>query len=202
MESPSSTLSVTALSSNPGLVPNQAANLNVSGTGNIRTLNITPVAGVAGSASITVTASDGVLSSSRIFVLNMTNPLSDRQTWWNQKFGSPDPGVGPSAATADPDGDGLNNILEYALGGEPLVADATGRFPTFTKEAAGFFLTYGPVRNSVVYDIEVSSDLSSGWSLSTNLNRTTNQSGTITVHDPLGIPLPAKKFYRLNISVP
>ena len=202
MESPPSTLIVTALSSNPGLVPNQAANLNVSDTGNIRTLTISPVASAAGSTTITVTASDGVLSSSRSFVLNVINPMSDRQTWWNEKFGTPDPGVGPSAASADPDGDGLNNMLEYALGGEPLVSDATGRVPTFTNEAGGFLLIYGPVRPGVVHDIEVNSDLSSGWSLSTNLNRTTNQSGTITVHDPLGIPLPVKKFYRLNIRVP
>jgi hypothetical protein len=174
----------------------------VSGTGNIRTLNITPVAGVEGSTTISITASDGTLSSSRNFVLNVINQMSDRQTWWNEKFGTPDPGIGASAATADPDGDGLNNILEYALGGEPLVADAAGRFPTFINEAGGFLLTYGPVRPGVVHDIEVTSDLSSGWSLSTNLNRTTNQSGTITVHDPLGVPFPAKKFYRLNIRVP
>lgn len=41
-----------------------------------------------------------------------------RQGWW----GTAD-GTGAAAATADPDGDGFPNLLEYALGGEPTATD-------------------------------------------------------------------------------
>ena len=59
------TLTVTAISSNQGLVPN--ANLTLGGTGANRTVTITPVANRAGTAQITVTVSDGTTSSFRTF---------------------------------------------------------------------------------------------------------------------------------------
>ena len=47
--------SVTATSSNTALVPNNAANLDVSGAGSTRTLTINPVANESGTTIITVT---------------------------------------------------------------------------------------------------------------------------------------------------
>jgi CSLREA domain-containing protein len=47
--------SVTATSSNTGLVPNNAANLDVSGSGSSRTLTISPTANQFGSSTISVT---------------------------------------------------------------------------------------------------------------------------------------------------
>lgn len=63
--------SVTASSGNPTLVPNQPANINVTGSGSTRTLNITPAAGQIGAAVITVTVSAGTESVSDTFVLTV-----------------------------------------------------------------------------------------------------------------------------------
>lgn len=68
--------SVTASSGNPSLVPNNPVNLSVTGSGSIRTLNITPAANLSGSAVITVTVSTATDSMSDTFVLTV-NSVAD-----------------------------------------------------------------------------------------------------------------------------
>jgi hypothetical protein len=82
VETPASSLSVTALSSNTALVPNNSANLTLGGSGASRTIVVTPAAGQSGTAAITVTVSDSSLSSSDTFILtvngiNNTPTISD-----------------------------------------------------------------------------------------------------------------------------
>src|SRR6185369_12191129 len=57
IETPAGSLNVTAASSNPSLIP--AANIALAGTGADRTAIMTPVAGQAGTAVITLTVTDG-----------------------------------------------------------------------------------------------------------------------------------------------
>ena len=68
--------SVTASSSNVVLVPNDPANLSVTGSGSTRTLNITPAANVAGLTVITVTVNTATDSMSDTFVLTV-NSVAD-----------------------------------------------------------------------------------------------------------------------------
>jgi co-chaperonin GroES (HSP10) len=68
--------SVTASSGNPTVVPNNPANLSVTGSGSIRTLNITPAANISGLAVITVTVSTATDSMSDTFVLTV-NSVAD-----------------------------------------------------------------------------------------------------------------------------
>jgi Bacterial Ig-like domain (group 3) len=68
--------SVTASSGNPALVPNDPANLAVTGSGSNRTLNITPGANISGLAVITVTVSTATDSVSDTFVLTV-NSVAD-----------------------------------------------------------------------------------------------------------------------------
>lgn len=65
-------LTVTAVSSNPTLVPNTVAALALGGSGASRTLVITPQPNASGTATIGVTVSDGVLSTSTTFLLTVT----------------------------------------------------------------------------------------------------------------------------------
>ena len=75
-ETPASSLTVSASSSNTALVPNTAAALALGGSGSSRTLVVRPAANQSGSATITVTVSDGSLTASRTFTLTVT-PVND-----------------------------------------------------------------------------------------------------------------------------
>ncbi len=68
-ESSASSLTVTAGSNNNGLVP--SGSINLAGSGTNRTISITPSAGQFGTASITITVSDGEDEGSISFVLNV-----------------------------------------------------------------------------------------------------------------------------------
>jgi uncharacterized repeat protein (TIGR01451 family) len=70
-------ISVTATSSNNTLVPNNPANLSVSGSGSTRTLNITPAAKQSGTTTITVTVNgNNSQAMSDTFILTV-NPVND-----------------------------------------------------------------------------------------------------------------------------
>lgn len=58
VETPAASLTVSATSSNPTLIPNNPANLTFGGAGGNRTLNVTPASGQQGVASIEVVVTD------------------------------------------------------------------------------------------------------------------------------------------------
>jgi hypothetical protein len=66
-----SSLTLSASSSNTTLVPN--ANIVFGGSGANRTITVTPASGQIGTTTITVSVSDGWLSSSQTFVLTVNN---------------------------------------------------------------------------------------------------------------------------------
>ncbi|MDB5341498.1 MAG: Repeat family, partial [Planctomycetaceae bacterium] len=68
-DSPLNTLTVTAHSSNPAVVPD--ANILLSGSGASRTLNVTPLPNQSGTVSVTLTVSDGTQSSQDTFTLTI-----------------------------------------------------------------------------------------------------------------------------------
>jgi YVTN family beta-propeller protein/autotransporter-associated beta strand protein len=70
VESDAASLTVTATSSNPSVVPD--ANLIVGGSGATRTIAVAPVIGVRGETTVTLTVSDGQRSSSTTFLLTLT----------------------------------------------------------------------------------------------------------------------------------
>jgi RHS repeat-associated protein len=65
-------LTPTAASSNTSLVP--VANITFGGSGASRTVTVVPAAGQSGTATITVTISDGTLTASDTFVLTVNGP--------------------------------------------------------------------------------------------------------------------------------
>ena len=74
VETPATSLIVTASSSNTTLVPN--GNISLGGSGTDRTLNITPASNQSGTTTITVTVDDGTDTTSDTFLLTVvvTNP--------------------------------------------------------------------------------------------------------------------------------
>jgi chitodextrinase len=71
-------LVVSGSSSNPTLVPN--GNIGFGGSGSARTVSITPASGQTGTATITLTVSDGQLSSSTSFVISVSAAISTQDT--------------------------------------------------------------------------------------------------------------------------
>jgi hypothetical protein len=162
-----SSLTLTGVSSNEALVP--SANITFSGAGPARTATITP-ASASGTTAVTFTVNDGSATASRSFNLTVLNPA---ETWRQQNF-STTANAGNAADTADPDGDGLLNLLEYALGSNPK-GESASAMPQVS--AVGGKLTITFTRNTAAVDVTLSvlgaDDLAGTW---TELARSTGGS--------------------------
>jgi hypothetical protein len=102
-------------------------------------------------------------------------------------------------ANADPDQDGTANLLEYALGREPMIADPKDL--TLVKTVGGTLtLTYTQAEPSnVSYEVQTSTDLSDGASwTATGVNQGTPDENGLTV---ASIPIDTTpRFIRLKVT--
>lgn len=151
------------------------------------------------------------------FVVKVTN-LSWLEDWRAGHFGSAsNSGVG--ADDADPDGDGLVNLLEYALGGNPQLNDAAAILPSVAGDGAGrnrFTFVRDPAKTDISYSVQVSDTMGPGtW---VTLARSVGGATTVPVTgahavsesglSPVEVTVtdaavnPARRFYRLSVSVP
>lgn len=85
-----------------------------------------------------------------------------------------------TAASEDPDSDGLSNFMEYALGTDPLTA-STG--PTLTLNGNDYQFTFKRERSSVTYTVETSQDLSS-WQTHSMNPGTVGQEVNVMISQP------------------
>ena len=124
-----------------------------------------------------------------------------------------------AADTADPDGDGLNNLAEYALGSDPRTSDAATRAPRMTRNLAdGSWVFFYPRRRqgtgssglgwsaeSISYQVWTSSDLSN-WA--SGENRIAEPAPATPLNadfdwissSALSPPTPGACFYRVEIK--
>ena len=175
-------LVVTGSSSNTTLVPN--ANVVIGGSGASRTVTVTPVSGLTGTSTITVTVDDGILTTSDTFVLTVT----DNYLSW-ATANSVTGGV-----NGDSDNDGVKNLVEYALvdGGERGVL--SGNTITFTKRGT-------PYGSDLTYIIETSETLDSGsWT-----DAVTHGPGLLISNPTISYTFtpstPVKNFARLRVVI-
>jgi hypothetical protein len=89
--------SVTASSGNTTLVPNVAANIDVTGSGSTRTLTINPALNQNGTSTITVTVTAGTESMQDTFVLTV-NPVNDPPSFVKGADQTIDEDAGPQTA--------------------------------------------------------------------------------------------------------
>ena len=178
----------------------------VSGPGNVTfdnasAIDTTATADTAGTYVLRLRASDGAAIGSAQVTLTVTAPPG-YATWtdavsWNGK---------DSAPLADADGDGLRNLAEYALGGDPT-APQTGKQPSAgqAQVASDKFLTltFHRGRSDVNYIIEGSSDLTnpSGWSEVARNPGTVGADQTVQDTLPISAQNP-KRFLRLRVEIP
>ena len=103
--------------------------------------------------------------------------------------------------TADPDNDGLNNLLEYALDRNPLAADSTPPTTGSIESATGRLqLTFLRARSAteLTYTVQASGDLVTWSDLVTNPG-TVGNSVTVTDTPPAAA---IRRFLRLKVATP
>ncbi len=144
-------------------------------------------------------------------ILNVvaSSPLN---LWKSNKFGTgymlDNDNASSWSDTADPNHNGLPNLLEYALGTEPTDAGASNLKKEIVHAADGqdyLTLTYicpVPAPVDVNYTVEVSNDLATWRTAITEVSRTNNGDGTQTIKTRSQTPLSSttREFIRLRIS--
>ncbi len=107
--------------------------------------------------------------------------------------------TGDDALTsADPDDDGIVNLLEYALDLNPAVATATG-LPTTVLDSSGrLTLSFLRARAELTYEVLASSELTAWEVIATN-------PGTVSLTTPVSVAAPVsedpKGFLRLKVTL-
>ena len=118
-------------------------------------------------------------------------------SYWAGSFG-----VG--AATDDPDGDGLKNLLEYAIGSNPTQADVGVIQPGVRTVALQTFLEVAIkrslIRSGVTWTLERSSDLIQWQQASVAV--VTDTSTLLVLRDTLPIDGVQRRFLRVKANVP
>jgi hypothetical protein len=153
--------------------------------------------------STLVTAASNTAFRGVTFVPSAPPAYTHQQQWRFTNFGSYD-SLASAADSADPDGDGLNNLLEYALGLNP---NASGTLPA-SLVLNGANLEYSYTRstaakdNGVVYQIEWSDTLETGsWSTQAVSEQITSTEAALeTVKASIPADSNNKRFLRLRVT--
>jgi len=140
--------------------------------------------------------------------------------WASTKFSSGEIGdTDISGSNADPDGDGLSNLLESAFGGNPKALDSVAISPALDVLGDKIQITFicDSNRPDLTYTVEASNDLTS-WT--TEIARSVGgattipvinlsiifDSGTgarfVTVTDNADISASGKRFLRVKVNIP
>jgi hypothetical protein len=93
------------------------------------------------------------------------------------------------------------NLLEFALGGKPMLADATASLPTVSANASTLSLTYKRVRPvEIIYSVQTTTDLAGTpvWTPEGVNQGTPAGDGTTTATVPLSTD---RRFLRLGVSL-
>ena len=138
-----------------------------------------------------------------------TLPLPVSLDQWRQDhFGANAGNDAVAGNLADPDGDGFNNLLEYALGSNPLVGGPSPLVTDTETVGGNTFLrltaTKNPAATGITYSVEATGDLGDPGSWSgAGVVVETNSATTLTARDGVSMNGGAvKRFLRLRVSVP
>lgn len=145
-------------------------------------------------------AGDGFFGT--IFVGNAAPaPLLSVDQWREAYFGAGAGNSGTAADGANPSGDGLSNLLKYALGLNPLLAYPAGT--GWSVDAGGRYLrlsaTRDPNTSGVALSVEGTSDPAGAWSTD-GLVIEQNTSTLLQVRDGVQISAGAKRMLRLRAT--
>lgn len=129
--------------------------------------------------------------------------VSALEQWRIEKFGADAGNPEIAGDAADPDHDGLPNLLEYALGREPLVPDAAG-FLTAKEDMGYLSVAYHRAKaaTDVTVSVEVAGEFAAGWSVNTGPTVVTDDGNglteTVKVADSVPIQSAPQRYMRLR----
>lgn len=137
---------------------------------------------------------------------------------WRLGYFSSSANTGLEANDADPDFDGMVNLMEYALGGNPLVHDALEILPSIVRNGDGrteFYFQRDSAKTDITYAVQASETMGDGsWvSIASSVaGADTIATGAFAVDDSGSSPVnvtvtdsevnPGRRFFRLLVTVP
>ena len=133
------------------------------------------------------------------FTINAVTSTPTQQ--WRYQYFYTTANAGSAADTANPAGDGINNLTKYALGLDPTQAEAS----PITESTGSGYLTLTAPKNpdatDVTYSVQVNGDLTdpAGWT-STGTTVVTNTSNQLMVQDNTPVNGATQRFLRLQVS--
>lgn len=197
IDTPLSSLALSCTSSNPSSI--SPASVSFSGTGSARTMTISATS-LSGTAALTVIVSDGSSTSSRTFNVTI---LNQGDTWRRKYFGTTS-NTGSAADSADPDGDGISNLLERAFGGNPNAPDPNLR-PIVDNTAPLLSILYwqSDAASDLVYTVQECSDLSANlWTPASGTSTVLSDDGSVRRIRFTAPASASRHFLRLQVTKP
>ncbi len=125
---------------------------------------------------------------------------ADLREWRRATFGDAE-NLGLAADTADPDGDGIPNLLEYAFGGDPLVP-GTATLPTADILADRLALAFDRVADpALTYAVQATDSLegSASWTDIWTSTGASNFAGPAAVPDETRFDNAPRRFLRVEV---
>lgn len=158
---------------------------------------------VVGATSVNNAENSGVIT---VVFPATSAPPTPAQSWRERNFGTME-NSGLAADKADPDLDGVPNLLEYAFGTDPLFqSSASGKLPSgeAVKVGGEFYLTYtfskNPEATDLVYTPQVSSDLKNWFSDEGNVTVVSSSDTEATVVDGVSMSV-APRYMRVFVAM-
>ena len=150
-------------------------------------------------AGLSIVSREGGTSSVPGPRLRIIRRIPERDLWRRDNFGVT-ANSGDAADLADPDGDGLANLLEYALAADPLAPSADA-LPAVTYHEGRLRFDVPVPRADVIYTVEASSDLVSWTPLASRSGSTASGEVWSVTDDSSALEAP-RRFLRLRVSLP
>ncbi|MEY3897885.1 MAG: hypothetical protein RLZZ214_3406, partial [Verrucomicrobiota bacterium] len=121
------------------------------------------------------------------------------ENWVTGKFSPAQIAAGESAPSADPDHDGLTNLAEYALGGQPYAFTAQ---PAMTSDATSMSVTFQRPAwiGDVIYQAEAGDNFTTWAALTLEVLNPGSDPETVRATHTFPLPKPAKTFLRLRFE--
>lgn len=142
-----------------------------------------------------------------VFGLLDQSTLTPLEIWRDDYFGNPS-NVGAGANDASPAGDGVPNLLKYALGLDPLTPAPAAQLPSggIASDGGQNYLTLTVDRSAVApdvtYTVEVSGDLLNWFSGPGHTVTLADTATQLIVRDSTPAPAAKARFIRLHVTNP